>query len=98
MARFHLTRTNFLGYACPSYFAFQARFQIGSMMLESSWKLVLAGAGPGLQNRCAALRASQVGSTPTSFRHRAPDRPSAARSTPANPAPHSSPVAGHGAG
>ncbi len=36
-------------------------------MLESAWKLVLAGAGPGLQNQRAAI-ASRVGSTPTSFR------------------------------
>ena len=37
-------------------------------MLESAWKLILAGAGPGLQNQRAAI-ASPVGSTPTSFRH-----------------------------
>jgi hypothetical protein len=36
-------------------------------MLESAWKLILAGAGPGLQNQRAAI-ASPVGSTPTSFR------------------------------
>ena len=33
------------------------------------WKLYSAGAGPGLQNRRAAPLASQVGSTPSSFRH-----------------------------
>ena len=38
-------------------------------MLESAWKLVLAGAGPGLQNQRAAI-ASRVGSTPTSFRQK----------------------------
>ena len=37
-------------------------------MLESAWELVLAGAGPGLQNQRAALCVA-VGSTPTSFRH-----------------------------
>ena len=35
--------------------------------VESGWKLVLAGAGPGLQNQRAALCVA-VGSTPTSFR------------------------------
>ena len=37
-------------------------------MLESAWKLFLAGAGRGLQTRRAVLDVSQVGSTPTSFR------------------------------
>jgi hypothetical protein len=36
-------------------------------MLESAWKLILAGAGPGLQNQ-RAVSTPQVGSTPTSFR------------------------------
>ena len=37
-------------------------------LLQSSRKPILAGAGCGLQTRCAAL-VSRVGSTPTGFRH-----------------------------